>query len=98
MVQQQVHGTWHSQQPPLRFSPLVGSVHVQLDMVDFAGFSLMSYMCQEDAAATVRKWFPAHDFKRVYNTNDASASYFYDFYSSDLNLSIVAVRGTYSFW
>ena len=71
---------------------------MQLDVVDFVGFSLMAYMCKEDARVLVGKWYPHHNWELVYTTDKASATLFMDFYSPDLNLSILAVRGTYSFW
>lgn len=48
----------------------------------------------------VRMWFPDGAWRHVYNTDQktATSTFFYDFFSPELNLSIIAVRGTYSFW
>jgi len=71
----------------------------QLDVVDFASLSLLAYMCAEDASIVLNRWFPEADWQQIYHTADnASATVFQDYYSAKLNASIVAVRGTYSFW
>ena len=46
----------------------------------------------------VRRWFPNDEWRHMYYTDNVSATSFHDFYSPELNLSVVTVRGTYSFW
>jgi hypothetical protein len=43
----------------------------------------------------VRRWFPNDEWQHMYYTDNVSATSFHDFYSPELNLSVVTVRGTY---
>lgn len=41
---------------------------------------------------------PGLQWRHLYYADNASATSFHDFYSPELNLSVITVRGTYSFW